>query len=66
MERAEVGARTAKAQSVRQDGEPDGWVPVTGFVRDVSRQGETQVVVSAAPDQLARVHRGLLDRKSVV
>jgi hypothetical protein len=51
---------TPKSQSVTEQGEPDGWTPTAGFVRDVGRQGETQVIVSAPAEQLAAVHRALV------
>ncbi len=51
---------TPKSQSVTEQGEPDGWSPPAGFVRDVGRQGETQVIVSVPTEQLAAAHSALL------
>lgn len=51
---------SAKSVSVTEQGEPDGWEPVAGYLRDVSPQGETQLVVSVPASFLATVHRELV------
>lgn len=50
----------ARSVSVTEAGEPDGWTPSNGFVRDVGRDGETQIVVSTAPASLHPVHLALV------
>ncbi|MCB9680962.1 MAG: hypothetical protein H6733_05770 [Alphaproteobacteria bacterium] len=47
---------TPKAQSVTEQGEADGWVPLPGFVRDQGPGGRTQLVVSVPTEHLLAVH----------
>lgn len=49
-----------KAQSVTEQGEPDGWVPKLGFLVDLGPQGQTQLVVSVPPEHLASLHQQLV------
>lgn len=51
---------TAKSVSVTEQGEPDGWEPTPGFLRDVSPAGETQLIVSLPASHLGQVHRELV------
>ena len=52
--------KTAKAESVDAQGQPDGWKPMAGFVRDVGAQGRTQLVVSAPTGFLLDIHLQLV------
>lgn len=49
-----------KAVSVREDGEPDGFVPDPGFWDERDWGGTTRVVVSVPPERLGEVHRALV------
>jgi hypothetical protein len=53
-------SRAAKSVSVNEQGDPDGWEPTAGFLRDVSPTGQTQLVVSVPASFLAVVHRELV------
>ncbi|MCB9778413.1 MAG: hypothetical protein H6742_07615 [Alphaproteobacteria bacterium] len=48
-----------KAQSVRQDGSPDGFTPPDLYARQVVPGGFTRVRISVGPDKLAAVHQDL-------
>lgn len=50
-----------KSQSVDAKGEPDGWEPVAGYLRDLGAQGRTQLVVSVPPAFLLRTHLALVE-----
>lgn len=52
--------KTAKAISVRQDGQPDGWSPTAGYRAQVAPDGATRLVISAPPAVLPAVHKALL------
>lgn len=49
-----------KAQSVTEQGEPDGWSPGLGFLVDLGPEGQTQLVVSVPPEHLASLHQQLV------
>lgn len=48
-----------KAQSVHEDGSPDGFEPPELFARQVVQGGFTRLRISVGPDKLAAVHRDL-------
>lgn len=50
-----------KAESVTEQGEPDGWVPPAGFTLDLGPGGATQLVVSVPPAHLAALHARLVE-----
>lgn len=49
-----------RAESVTEQGAPDGWRPEPGFLRDLGPGGKAQLVVSVPPEHLQRVHLELL------
>lgn len=49
-----------KAESVREDGTADGWVPEPGWYPEMTPEGETRLTVSVGREQLPEVHRALL------
>jgi len=55
-----VTLATPKSESVDAKGQPDGWAPPAGFVRDVGRDGRTQLVVSAPTRALLDTHLQLV------
>ena len=50
-----------KSQSVDAQGQPDGWEPVAGYLRDLGGGGRTQLVVSVPTARLLDVHTALLE-----
>lgn len=52
--------KTPKSESVDAQGQPDGWAPMAGFVRDVGAQGRTQLVISAPTGFLLDIHLQLV------
>lgn len=51
---------TPKSESVTEQGEPDGWEPVAGFVRDLGPGGQTQLVISVPSRFLLDLHQQLV------
>jgi len=51
---------TPKAESVSEQGQPDGFVVGTGFERQVGSGGDTRLLISVSTDRLADVHLALL------
>lgn len=49
----------ARAASVTEAGDDDGWRPSAGWFAEIDNRGETRLVVSVPADQLAAVHRAL-------
>lgn len=52
---------TPKSQSVTAQGEPDGWVPPAGFVRELDPSGATRVVISVDHTHLLDTHVALAE-----
>lgn len=52
--------RAPKAQSVDQQGRPDGFEPPAVYVPQVLEGGYTRLVASCPPDRLAALHRDLV------
>ncbi len=50
---------TPKSHSVLEDGQPDGWTPTPGYLREMDPQGETRLVVSVPVERLLDVHARL-------
>lgn len=51
---------TPKAESVDDQGQPDGWSVVAGFHVEVEPDGTTRMIVAAPVGWLAEVHAGLI------
>lgn len=51
--------RTAKSESVTEKGEPDGWEPFPGYLREMDPRGQTRLVVSVPSRFLRQVHERL-------
>jgi len=51
---------TPKAESVTEQGQPDGFQIGTGWERQVGSGGDTRLLVSVPTDRLAQVHLALL------
>ena len=49
-----------KAQSVTQEGAPDGYISPLAYTPQILDGGHTRLMVSAPPEQLERVHRALV------
>lgn len=52
--------RTPKAESVTEQGQPDGFVSGTGWERQIGSGGDTRLLISVPLDRLADVHLALL------
>jgi hypothetical protein len=55
------GGPVAKATSVTQEGEPDGYVAPLCYKAEVLHGGVSRLVISAPPGALERVHRALVN-----
>lgn len=51
----------AKASSCLETGELDGWEVTPGYVGEMETSGSTRLCATVGEDDLARVHRALLD-----
>jgi hypothetical protein len=51
---------TPKSESVTELGEPDGWQPTPGYLREMDPRGQTRLVVSVPVRFLLRVHQQLV------
>lgn len=52
--------RSAKAVSVTEQGEEDGWEPVAGWFSEMTPQGDTRLTAAGPVDRLPAIHRALV------
>ncbi len=54
-----MALHTSKSTSVDEQGQPDGWEPTPGYLREMDPQGSTRLVVSVPAGHLGGMHKAL-------